>query len=81
MEALGRLRDLSNADKHRVATFSFTRLTESPAADVGVTKFSNLHMRFGTDEGHLGVMAIQAIAASVEAALQDIEAGYTNNRT
>jgi hypothetical protein len=75
MEALGWLRDLSNADKHRLATFSFTGLTESPAGEVGVRKFSNLHVRFGTDEGHLGLMAIQAIAVSVEAALQEIEAG------
>jgi hypothetical protein len=32
MDALGWLRDLSNADKHRVATLSFTGLTESPAS-------------------------------------------------
>jgi hypothetical protein len=73
MEALGWLRDLSNADKHRVATFSFTGLIERPAKDVGVRNFSNLHLRFATDEGHLGLMGVQAIAISVEAALREIE--------
>lgn len=73
MEALGWLRELSNADKHRVATSSFTGLAVEPTAEVGVTKFSALHMRFGTDEGHLGLMAVQAILVVVETALQEIE--------
>ena len=80
MEALGWLRDLSNADKHRVATFSFTGLAVEPVTDVGVRKFSALHLRFGTDEGHLGFTGIQAIFATVEAALQEIEAGVADRR-
>lgn len=36
MDALSWLRDLSNADKHRVATFSFTGLAVEPVPEVGV---------------------------------------------
>jgi hypothetical protein len=80
MEALGWLRDLSNADKHRVATFSFTGLAVEPVSEVGVRRFSALHLRFGSDEGHLGFMGIQAIFATVEAALQEIESGVADSR-
>jgi hypothetical protein len=80
MEALGWLRALSNADKHRVATFSFTGLAVEPVPEVGVRKFSALHLLFGTDEGHLGFMGIQAIFATVEAALQEIESGVADSR-
>lgn len=80
MEALGWLRDLSNADKHRVATFSFTGLAVEPVPEVGVRKFSALHLRFGSDEGHLGFMGIQAIFATLEAALQEIESGVADSR-
>jgi hypothetical protein len=75
MEALGWLRDISNADKHRVAAFSFTGLAVEPTPEVGVRRFSALHLRFGTDEGHLGLMAVQAIYVSVDAALREIESG------
>jgi hypothetical protein len=74
MEALGWLRDLSNADKHRLATISFTAVAEDPSVEAGTKAFSNLHVRFGTDEGHFGLMAVQAIAVTVEAAVQQIEA-------
>jgi hypothetical protein len=80
MEALGWLRDLSNADKHRVATFSFTGLDVEPVPEVGVRKFSALHLRFGTDEGHLGLIGTQAIFVTVEAALQEIESGVADSR-
>jgi hypothetical protein len=81
MEALGWLRDLSNADKHRVSTFSFTGLTESPVAEAGVRAFSSLHVRFGTDEGHIGLIGLQAVVVSVELALREIEATETVNPT
>lgn len=74
MEALGWLRDLSNADKHRLATISFTAIAEDPSVEAGAKAFSNLHVRFGTDEGHFGLMAVQAIAVTVEAAVRQIEA-------
>jgi hypothetical protein len=80
MEALGWLRALSNSDKHRVATFSFTGLAVEPVPEVGVRRFSALHLLFGTDEGHLGFMGIQAIFATVEAALQEIESGVADSR-
>ncbi len=79
MEALGWLRELSNADKHRVATFSVTGFTEAPTRELGVRGFSNLHIRFGTDVGHVGLLGIQAIAVTVEAALHEIEASLTDN--
>jgi hypothetical protein len=80
MEALGWLRDLSNADKHRVATFSFTGLAVEPTPEIGIRKFSALHVWFGTDEGHLGFAGIQAIFATVEAALQEIDSGVAESR-
>jgi hypothetical protein len=76
MDALGWLRTLSNSDKHRVATFSLPGLTGRPTEEAGVTPFSGLHVLFGTDEGQLGLMGLQAITASVEAALQQIEEGF-----
>lgn len=81
MQALGWLRDLSNSDKHRIATFSFAGLAESPTGEVGVRRFSNLHMRFGTDEGHIGLTGIQAIVVAVEMALQEVEEGATKHQT
>ncbi len=80
MEAVGWLKDLSNADKHRVATFSFTGLAVEPVPEVGVGKFSALHLLFGTDEGHLGFMGIQAIFVTVETALQEIESAVADSR-
>ncbi len=44
MEALGWLRDLSNSDKHRIATYSFTGLNAAPTGVVGVTVFSRPHV-------------------------------------
>ena len=81
MEALGWLRDLSNADKHRVTTFSFTGLAENPVAEAGVRAFSSLHVRFGTEEGHIGLIGLQAVVVSVESALREIEASETDNPT
>jgi hypothetical protein len=49
--------------------------------EVGVRKFSALHVRFATDEGHLGFMGIQAIFVTVEAALQELESGAADSRT
>jgi hypothetical protein len=51
-----------------------------PVPEVGVRSFSAPHLLFGTDEGHLGFMGIQAIFATVEAALQEIESGVADNR-
>jgi hypothetical protein len=74
MEALGWLRDISNSDKHRIATFSFTGMTTDSASEAGVQAFSNLHVRFGTEEGHLGLMGLHAIGVTVESALRELEA-------
>jgi hypothetical protein len=80
MEALGWLRDLSNADKHRVATFSFTGLAVEPVPEVGVRKFSALHVRFGTTRDTWAFMGIQAIFVTVEAALHEIESGVADSQ-
>jgi hypothetical protein len=80
MAALGSLRALSNADKHRLATFSFTGLALQPVPKVGLKKFPALHLLFGTDEGHLGFMGIQAIFVTVGAALQEIESSVAVSR-
>lgn len=73
MEALGWLRALSNSDKHRIATYSFTGLTANPSAEVGVRGFSNPQILFGADEGQIGLVGLQAIAVTVEGALRDLE--------
>jgi hypothetical protein len=73
-EALGWLRELSNSDKHRVATFSFAGMPRmSAGAEVGVTGFGDLEVRFGGEEGHLGLFGVQAIAVTVEFALRNLE--------
>jgi len=73
MEALGWLRDLSNSDKHRIATYSFTGLDATPTEELGVTRFSRPHMLFGTDEGRIGLTGLQAIVVAVEFALHELD--------
>jgi len=73
MEALGWLQRLSNSDKHRVTPFSFTGLSQVATPDVGVSAFANARILFGTDEGHLGLTGVQAIAVTVESAIHELE--------
>ena len=74
MEALGWLRDLSNSDKHRIATYSFAGITAHPSPhDVGVRRFSNPHLLFGADEGRIGITGLETIAITVEDALTQLE--------
>jgi hypothetical protein len=49
--------------------------------EVGVKKFSAIHLLFGTDAGHLGFMGMQAIFVTVEAALQEIESDVVDAGT
>jgi hypothetical protein len=80
-QTLGWLRDLSNADKHRLATFAFPGMTAVPGVEeAGVEGFSNVHVRFGTDQGHLGLIGIRAIAAAVESALQELDENFGDGR-
>lgn len=72
-EALGWLRELSNSDKHRIATFSFTGINVETTSEPGVIRFSRPHLLFGTDTGHIGTTGLYAIASTVEAALKDLE--------
>jgi hypothetical protein len=72
-EALGWLREVSNSDKHRIATFSFAGINAERASEVGVMRFSRPHLRFGTDTGQIGITGLYAIASAVEAALRDLE--------
>ena len=44
--------------------------------EAGVERFSNVHVRFGTDQGHLGLIGIRAIAAAVESALQELDENF-----
>jgi hypothetical protein len=61
-EALGWLRELSNSDKHRVATFSFAGMSKMPTgAEVGVSGFGGLEVRFGGEDGHLGVFGFERL--------------------
>lgn len=79
-EALGWLREISNSDKHRLATFSFAGMPAVPAGrEVGVQGFGSLEIRFGTDEGHLGLFGVRAIAAAVAAALQVLEDNFAQS--
>jgi hypothetical protein len=81
MEALGWLRDLSNSDKHRIATYSFTGLNAASTSDVGATVFSRPRMLFGTDEGQIGLTGLQAIVATVEFALHELEGHFGSPRS
>ncbi len=66
------LHDISNADKHRVTTFSLAGMRAISGEESGVTAFSP-HLRFGSADGHLGLVGIRAIIASVGAVLQDLD--------
>jgi hypothetical protein len=72
-EALGWLRDTSNSDKHRIATYSFTGLTPSPIREVGIRGYSHPQILFGTDEGRIGITGLAAIASAVESALVELD--------
>jgi hypothetical protein len=70
--ALGWLQSLSNADKHQVTTFSFAAMTEVPGDQAGVVGFSP-QLRLGSAFGHVGVIGIRTMAATVAAVVQDLE--------
>jgi len=66
------LHEISNADKHRVTTFSLAGMGAISGDDSGVTAFSP-HLRFGSADGHLGLIGIRAMIAAVGAVLQDLD--------
>ncbi|MGZ6636454.1 MAG: hypothetical protein ACXVII_26455 [Solirubrobacteraceae bacterium] len=66
------LHEISNADKHRVTTFSLAGMGAISGDESGVTAFSP-HLRFGSADGHLGLIGIRAMIAAVGAVLQALD--------
>jgi hypothetical protein len=70
--ALGWLQSLSNADKHQVTAFSFAAMAEIPGDQTAVRGF--LHqLRVGSAFGHVGIIEIRTMAATVAAVIHDLE--------